>query len=714
MAAPNRNQRLAFDRLKSADATVEIQWDAQLGTPRRLRGKLTAATPGEPQAIAHSFLVENKALFNLSTPESDLRLKDTSTDARGNRHIRFQQMYRNLPVFGYEVVVHLDNTNSVKGFNGRTIGDFNLSERSRITVAQARRTILGDSADNHELPGQEPVLLVLVREGTPHLCWHMVVAGADAGLDGSEVSAEWAYFIDAHSGEIVWRYNALPTHTRTTGAGSGKYSGSVTVNTIHNHTTAKYELEDQWVTTGARIRTHDANGGYPPATLSEDGNNNWSAAAQGPDVDCHYYSRIVFDYWLAAHGRNSYDNAGADMEIYANCGNNWNNASWSPSQQLVKIGNGDGVDKDSYCTLDIVAHEWTHAVTEHTAGLVYANESGALNESISDVFAAIIDGNWLQGEDNFLKTTAPAERNLADPTNGGQYDPADPITSVLDGHQPDHMDDKYTGGVDNGGVHINSGIMNKAAYLISVGGTHRGIAMCAPLGNDALGELYYQALQAHLTPSSDFEDMRDALLDSLDDLYTGDPRHARWAATITNAFAAVGIGAAVTCPLVLCWIAPAVCPPSPHILCPPAPTMMCPPSPSLACPPSPHIMCPPAPSILCPPSPIMMCPPSPMLTCPPAPDIIRGCLPGPDPGPFNPGIIEKTPVVSRIVDIQKVSGIGAERAAILKGAGIETVEQFIRATSSEEAVKKLSTTIGISAANLRTWRTRGQLLIKRR
>ena len=162
-------------------------------------------------------------------------------------------------------------------------------------------------------------------------------------------------------------------------------------------------------------------------------------------------------------------------------------------------------------------------MTSYTANLIYMNESGALNESMSDVFAALIDGDWLHGEDNWLNLAeAPAGRNLADPTNGGKYNPAQAIASVLKGHQPDHMNAKYTGADDNGGVHINNGIMNKAAYLIAVGGTHRGIKICTGLGRDVLGRLYYQALTHHLTPSSDFADMRDAVLDALQDLYAGD------------------------------------------------------------------------------------------------------------------------------------------------------------------------------------------------
>ncbi|HEY90566.1 MAG TPA: M4 family metallopeptidase, partial [Dehalococcoidia bacterium] len=562
MAEIKREQQNAFENLKKVDPNAEIVWNENIGTPNRLRGILSRSSPEPPEAVARSFLSEYRNLFAIKAPEEELLLKDTSTDKQGNRHLRFQQMHHGIPVFGNELIVHLKSDNVIQGTNGAIMPGIDVSTTAKLSAGDARKNALADVPDNREIPGKEPILLVLVHEEKPSLCWHLTVEGTDRALDGSEVPAEWAYFVDALTGNITWRYNNLPTHNRTTGTGVGNYAGSITLNTVHDHTANKYELEDQWVPTGARIRTHDCNNTFPPADLSADNNNNWSLTGQGSEVDCHYYSRIVFDYYLMVHGRNSFDDAGADMEINAHVGSNWNNASWSPSQQQVKIGDGDGTTYDAFCTIDIIAHEWTHAVTEHTAGLIYYGESGALNESMSDVLAALIDGDWLQGEDNWLGATAPAGRNLADPTNGGQYDPADPITSVMAGHQPDHMDDKYTGTADNAGVHINSGIMNKAAHLIATGGAHRGIAMCEALGNDVLGRLYYQALTSHLTSGSDFADMRDAVLDSLDDLYAGDPRYDRWRATIINAFAAVGIGTATACPIV-CWIAPGFCPPSP-------------------------------------------------------------------------------------------------------------------------------------------------------
>lgn len=711
MPRPDREQQLAFENLKKADPNAEVSWDEQSGAPLRLRGNLSAPTPGAPEPVARAFLSANRALFALRSPEAELQLKDSSADRLGNRHLRFQQMYQGLPVFGSEIVVHLNRENAVRGVNGRFTPRIDVPKEPRLSAEDAKKIALRDERNNREIPGKEPVLLVLIHGGKPHLCWHLTVGGSDKALDGSTAPAEWAYFVDALTGKVVWRYNNLPTHTRTTGAGSGRYSGSVTVNTVHNHAANQYELEDQWVPTGARVRTHDSNNGSPPSAVSSDNNNSWSAADQGPEVDCHHYSRIVFDYYLMVHGRNSYDDGGADMVINAHVGNNWNNASWSPSQQLVKIGDGDGTTYSPFSTLDMVAHEWTHAVTEHTAGLIYSGESGAINESMSDVFAALIDGDWLHGEDNWLAASAPAGRNLADPTNGGQYDPANPIVSVLAGHQPDHWNDRYTGAADNGGVHINSGIVNKAAFLIATGGIHRGISMCEALGNEVLGRLYYQALTSHLTASSNFSDMRDAVLDSLDDLYAGDPRYGRWRATIINAFAAVGIGTATTCPLT-CWIAPGICPPAPTLLCPPspmlcgaAPTVTCPPAPTL-CLISPSLQCPPAPLATCPPSPILSCPPAPRFICPPAP---RGCLPGPDPGPFIPRLERRLPVEKLRVD--EIPGIGKESASLLKKKGISTVEKLVQATDSAKRLNVLAAETGISPRSLKNWRVKAMLLV---
>lgn len=692
MYEPIKKQKDVLENLKKVDPNVEIKWDERTGSPLRVKGLLARVEQKEPGKAAMEFIDANKGLFLLESVQKEMRLKRIDTDRVGIRHVRMQQVYKELPVFGSEIIVHIDANNNIKGTTGKLTPNIDLPEKPKITDEKALKIVLSDDRNNSKVRmHSEPNLMILTQFiKTPHLVWHVTVEGKDKDLYGDETPAKWEYFVDALNGEIVWKYNNEQGHTRTTGSGVGTYAGAASINTLHDHGTANYLLEDQWVPSTARVITHDADGGYPPAPVSEDNNNNWSAAGQGPDVDCHLYTRMVFDYFLLVHGRDSYDDAGADMNIYANCGTNWNNATWNGS--YVKIGNGDGVRYNSLCALDIIAHEWTHAVTEFTAGLVYSNESGALNESMSDVFAALISGDWLMGEDAWLPATAPALRNMEDPTNGGLYDPANPIDSVRAGHQPDHMSDKYTGFSDGGGVHINSGIMNKAAYLIATGGTHRGISVCEGLGRDVLGRLYYQALTNHLVSSSDFSDMRDAVLDSLDDLYAGDPRYSRWRASIINAFAAVGIGSAVICPMV-CWIAPHICPPSPHILCPP----------------SPHYICPPAPDMLCPPSPMIICPPSPYISCPPSPGI--SCLPGPDPLPYIPDIRVRMPVITLKSDIIGISGIGPETAALFKGKSIVTLGDFLKATENSQKISELSKAIGISETKINDWRKKTQVML---
>ena len=699
MYEPLKKQKDVLDNLKKIDPKVEIKWDEGTGSPKRLKGIIANIGQQDPGRAAMDFMEANKGLFLLDSVRKEMVLKRIDTDRIGARHVRMQQVYKELPVFGSEIIVHIDANSNIKGTTGKLVPSIDLPDEPKITAEQAMKKVLGDKRENTKSHiHAEPALMVLTQfVKKPHLVWHVTVNGVDKTLAGDETPAKWEYFVDALDGDVVWKYNNEQTHTSTTGSGIGRYSGAVTVNTVHDHGAGKYLLEDQGVPTSARVVTHDADGGYPPADTSEDSNNNWSAAAQGPDIDCHLYTRIVFDYYFTVHGRDSYDDAGADMHIYANCGNDWNNASWNGS--YVKIGNGDGIRYDPLCALDIIAHEWTHAVTEYTAGLVYSGESGALNESMSDVFGCLIAGNWLFGEDAWLLASAPGSRNLEDPTNGGQYDPTDPIDSVIAGHQPDHMTDKYTGAQDHGGVHINSGIMNKAAYLIATGGTHRGIRICEGLGNDVLGLLYYQTLTTHLVSSSDFSDMRDAVLDSLDDLYSTNPHYSRWRASIINAFAAVGIGTAVTCPIT-CWIAPFVCPPSPHLVCPP--------SPRFACPPAPYI-CPPAPDFVCPPSPMVVCPPSPYIACPPSPGL--SCLPGPDPLPYTPDIRVRYPIITLKTDIIEIVGIGPETAALFKARSIGTLGEFLKATENKKNISKLSDTLGISENKINDWRKKTLVLL---
>ena len=171
-----------------------------------------------------------------------------------------------------------------------------------MPVAEAMQTILADAAGNQALPAEEPVLLVFIHEDKPYLAWHVTVEGIDQALGGGESPALWAYFVDAQAGKVIWRYNNLQAHTATSGSGTGVYAGVVSMNTLHNHANNKYQLEDRALASTARIYTHDANGGAAPGPASEDADNNWNAANQRAEVDCHVFTRMVFDVFFG-HAR---------------------------------------------------------------------------------------------------------------------------------------------------------------------------------------------------------------------------------------------------------------------------------------------------------------------------------------------------------------------------------------------------------------------------
>jgi len=240
----------------------------------------------------------------------------------------------------------------------------------------------------------------------------------------------------------------------------------------------------------------------PSATVArtEDGrasaDDSVNRAFEGLGRTREFYKEIL--------DRDSLDGHGLRLNGYVHYDASYNNAFWDGSEMI--FGDGDGVlFTDFTKSLDVIAHELTHGVTEFTAGLEYLNQSGALNESISDVFGSLVKqwaaqqtadkADWLIGAEVFTPDIdADALRSMKDP--GKAYN--NPILGR--DPQPDHMSKYVNMSDDNGGVHINSGIPNKAFYLTSVG--IGGYAWEAP------GHIWYAALQAS-NSTTDFQEFAD-------------------------------------------------------------------------------------------------------------------------------------------------------------------------------------------------------------
>ncbi|GAA1865702.1 protealysin inhibitor emfourin [Myceligenerans crystallogenes] len=209
--------------------------------------------------------------------------------------------------------------------------------------------------------------------------------------------------------------------------------------------------------------------------------------------------RASLEMFSEVFARTSYDGAGARVSSTVHYGRNYQNAFWDGTQLV--FGDGDGRIFNRFTiAVDILAHELGHAVTEHTAGLVYRGQPGALNESMSDVFGSCLKqrvlgqdaagADWLIGAGLFTEQVqGKALRSMSEP--GTAYD--DPALGK--DPQPGHMDDFVDTAEDNGGVHINSGIPNKAFYLAAtaIGGSSA----------EGAGKIWYDALLA-VGPATDF------------------------------------------------------------------------------------------------------------------------------------------------------------------------------------------------------------------
>lgn len=242
----------------------------------------------------------------------------------------------------------------------------------------------------------------------------------------------------------------------------------------------------------------------------------------------------TFDLLLSAFARNSLDGRGGPLNATVHYGRDYDNAFWDGARMV--FGDGDGeVFRGFTGSVTVIGHELAHGVVQHTADLVYQGQSGALNESVADVFGALTEqhlrgqsaaeASWLIGEGIFTEAVqGTALRSMIEP--GTAYD-----DDVLgQDPQPGHMDDYVETTQDNGGVHINSGIPNRAFALAAT-------ALAEPAWERA-GVVWYRALTGGLSSTATFVDFAQATVDAAAEEYGED---SEVASAVRAAWADVGV-----------------------------------------------------------------------------------------------------------------------------------------------------------------------------
>jgi Zn-dependent metalloprotease len=264
---------------------------------------------------------------------------------------------------------------------------------------------------------------------------------------------------------------------------------------------------------GARQTVYDlANGGRSQLPGSRARGSGDPPVGDGAINDVYDATESSYDFYRDVYGRDSVDGSGMELISSVHYSSNFDNAFWNGAQMAYGDGSGKIFQIDALAkSQSVISHEITHAVTQFTAGLEYSKQPGALNEHFSDVFGALAtqyvkkqtaaEAEWLVGEGTLVPALGKALRSLADP---GATDVASPQPAHMDEYKdlPDDGDPEN----DNGGVHVNSGIPNKAFHLVAMA-----------LGGNAwekAGRIWYETLTGgSLGPKSDFVQAAKATLE---------------------------------------------------------------------------------------------------------------------------------------------------------------------------------------------------------
>jgi Zn-dependent metalloprotease len=477
-------------------------------------------------------------------PELKLELVQSEKDILDRDLHRYIQSYKNIPIFASRWLVRSKDGNIIS-MNGSIFSQIEVDENIRIKKSSARQIALehaGAEIYKWEIPAEEKLLkeiqsdpeatyypigsLVLIAE-QQHFKSNVLRFAYAFEIYAHEPMSKNTYYIDAIDGKILFIENGIHIDD-VQGTAETKYSGTRNI-TTDSTGPGNYRLREKG--RGKGIQTYNLRQGtnYGNAVDFTDTDNYWdNFNAQKDEIasDVHWGTEMTYDFYFSNFNRNSIDGNGFLLISYLHYGNNYNNAFWDGNRMTYGDGNSSN---EPLTALDIIAHEITHGLTNFTADLVYAMESGALNESFSDIFGTSVewyakasDANWTLGEN-----TGRIIRNIQNPKSRGNPDTYKGI----------HWDSiTYE-------VHKNSTVQSHWYYLLCNGGSGmndlgNGYSVNA-IGMHKAQSIAYMTLTTYLPPASDHYDARFYSIQAASDLYGECSDEVK---EVLNAWYAVGVG----------------------------------------------------------------------------------------------------------------------------------------------------------------------------
>jgi Zn-dependent metalloprotease len=542
--------------------------------------------PADPAGEACAgLLMQRRAALGLDE-DAGFRIQDVLADPDGARHVRLQQLYRGLRVWGGQAILHLDPAGA-EGPRGpmtdalvrpvRVETQPNLGVAEALAVAHAGEAPRGaysrppaaelvvwpeTRAQRETAAGEEADALdFTLRTLRQHLAWHVHLELEN----GPGETRHMDYLVDAHTGAVLRRWSTLFTLRPSpkgrskgkpaTTTGHSQYSGEVRLGSLAMD--CGFVLSDP---TRAHISTRDLAGGTQGKGVlyvSEDGTwgdgqnydpsrGSRSRNGQTAAVDAHFGLQTTWDFYKQVLGRDGIDGKGRTAYNLVHYASDYDNAFWSDDCFCMTYGDGGG----SFKTLtapDVVAHEVSHGLCHATADLDYQGESGCLNEANSDFFGTLVELYARQGEGQGGQVPAAKARWTigADLDSGPRPTPLRYLYKPsLDGFSPD----AWSPEVEGMDVHFGSGPMNRAFYFLCQGASAdrkddtysrylpRGMK---GVGNDKALRIWWRALSTYLTPRSRYRDARRGALRAATDLYG---RHSAEVRAVCQAFQGINVG----------------------------------------------------------------------------------------------------------------------------------------------------------------------------
>ena len=483
----------------------------------------------------------------------ELRIRQTREDplVPGRTHERSDQYYRGVRVFGADVARQLRD-GATESIFGTIYEGINVDPNPAIDEDRARDLLGGRLGLTIDASTPAELVVLPLDAGGYALTWRIrVVTRRDTRQ----------YFVSAQTGATLFDYNDRKTQTAV-GRALGVLGDTkkISVRPSSGQFQARDDLRPPDIETydmkGDPFRTDNFLIGrinLSANDLGSDSDNDWTDGAIG---DAHIYAGYTYDYYFKRFGRKGLNNADirmqnlvhpvhrSDFQLYIDDFEDYFVNAFYNGDGVMVYGEGlppnvtlGGQTWDFLAgSLDVVAHELSHGVTDYSSGLIYRNESGALNESFSDIIGTSVEFFFQPAGNGPLKADYLLGEDVVRP--GGLRSMSDPASFG----DPDHYSKRFLGSADNGGVHINSGISNHAYYLAIEGGTNRtsGLSVQGVGGGnrEQIEKVFYRAFTQLMPANSTFSVARATTIQAARDLYGNNSAAER---AVTQAWTAVGV-----------------------------------------------------------------------------------------------------------------------------------------------------------------------------